>query len=174
MSTYKRGVPAGFKLDIDKPIKLGDYAEEVLGIGDGSPTVETIEAPFAPPKSKTLRRKRAKIDVGEVVTPPVSEAVVAVDAVESELHGTKRARLNVSMPSQKKLSVLVARMRKSGPEPTLNASEVLEALIMAAYDAQEHIDLGNVRRRGKYGSPSHKNFPVALAESLTNAMKEAN
>jgi len=76
---------------------------------------------------------------------------MSIVAADSDAPSPKRARLNVSMPSQKKLSVLVARMRKTGPEPTLNASEILEALVMAAYDAKEHLDLGNVRRRGKYG-----------------------
>jgi len=85
----------------------------------------------------------------------------------------KRARLNVSMDGRKRLSSIVDRMSRYGPEPDVRASEVLEAAILALYEAQEHLDLGNVRRRGKFGSPSHKNFPVALAESIKRAIASA-
>ncbi len=166
MSKRKAGVPDGFKFEVDKPIRAGDYLDEI----DVPPSKRSIPKPVVAPQPVTP--KPIEAPNGAVVDAP-SEAPETETRARGEQRKPKRARLNVSMEGQKRLSALVSRMRRLGPEPTLAASEILEGLILAAYDAQEHLDLSNVRQRGKYGSPSHKNFPVAIAESLTRAIKEA-
>ncbi|MEM9753890.1 MAG: hypothetical protein AAF916_10985, partial [Planctomycetota bacterium] len=76
--------------------------------------------------------------------------------------------------ARKRLAAIVDRMAKYGPEPDVRASDVIEALVLALYDTREHLDLSNVRRRGKFGSATHKAFPIALAESITHAMAAAD
>ena len=159
MGKRKAGIPAGFKLDLEKPdestkpIRRGDYLDEI----DARPTATAVVTPpvQVEPKQKTEPPKReAKITVANSVS-------------------AKRTRLNVSHEARERLSKIVGYMRQFGPEDDIRASEVLEATILALYEAREHLDLSNVRRRGKWGSPTHKMFPIALAESVSKGIASA-
>ena len=164
MGKRRAGVPAGFTFEVekpsknDKPIRMGDYLDE-------------IDRPLPKPVRESKPKAKSKPKQEEVRQPLPVEEPTKQPAHHKSI---KRARLNVSMEGHKRLGALVSRMKKLGPEPTIAASEIVEALILSAYEAQEHLDLSNVRQRGKYGSPSHKNFPVAISESLSRAISEGN
>ena len=155
----KAGLPDGFELGIDppnnsKPIRTGDYIDDVLGV--------------SPHANRSPIESVSKTDVVAKTVKPEQRSSPATG------QSLKRARLNVSMDGRKRLSSIVDHMANYGPEPDIRASEVIEALILALYDAQDQLDLSNVRRRGKFGSQSHKNFPIALAESIAIAMAETH
>lgn len=157
MARRRPGLPEGFDLGItnpesEKPIRTGDYLDEI----DTQPVV--VRAPTPPP----VQNGQSKAEV----KPPRSRPKKSASTSPS------RTRLNVSTDGQRKLDAIWARMREFGPEPTLRKSEIIEAMILATYDARDQLDLSNVRRRGKYGSATHKNFPIALAESIKRAMSD--
>ena len=81
-----------------------------------------------------------------------------------------RTRINIRKDGRQRLSNLQEHMAKFGPEPDIRLSEIIESLILALYESRQHLDMSNVRRRGKFGSTSHKNFPVTLAESVSRAI----
>lgn len=162
MARKKRGLPEGFTLDMEKPdesskpIRRGDYLDEI----DARPLPVAVTVPPAPEETEPdpeLKTEQAQ---------PETKAVTSASAV-------KRTRLNVSHEARDRLSKVVANMKQFGPEDDIRASEVLEAAILSLYEAREHLDLSNVRRRGKWGSATHRMFPIALAESISKAIATA-
>lgn len=175
----RKGLPKDLNLlegttkpEKDKPIRAGDYLDEMMGEGTrrSAPRATTTPEPAsgAPVAEEAPEASPAPAETPE----PKKRAPARRQGAASSAAEVKRTRLNVSMDGRKRLSSIVDRMKRYGPEPDVRASEVLEAAILALYEAQEHLDLSNVRRRGKYGSASHKNFPVALAESVKRAIAE--
>lgn len=166
----KAGLPEGFKLDVqpprdaepDKPIRMGDYLDEV-----DAPRRPVV--PVVRPPAPAIRPTESDGDAELFPNSKMAESPKA-ESRAATLTAIKRTRLNVSMDGRKRLAAIVDRMAKYGSEPDVRASEVIEALVLALYEAREHLDLSNVRRRGKFGSPSHRNFPTALAESVMKAM----
>jgi len=169
----KAGLPEGFKLDMqpprdaepDKPIRMGDYLDEVDA--PRRPVVPVVRPPVPAMRPPVVQAEPASetelFPNSKAAEPSKPESRAALSAI-------KRTRLNVSIDGRKRLAAIVDRMAKYGSEPDVRASEVIEALVLALYEAREHLDLSNVRRRGKFGSPSHRNFPTALAESVMKAM----
>ena len=158
MAKRRAGLPEGFTLDIerpaDKPIRMvWPFATGGLG---------------ARTKKAEKHAAQAKI---ESEPPGTRKAPKAARAAPASAE-VPRTRLNVSVDGQRKLDAIWQRMREFGPEKTLRKSEIIEAMILATYEARDQLDLSNVRRRGKYGSTTHKNFPIALAESVKRAISE--
>jgi len=185
----KAGLPTGFTMDLgnpregeaasDKPIKVGDYLDELDLGGGGTKEVTTPAARTPPPVSKAKPRpepaKQTSVDVAPTPTPTPRAKGPASDRPETSAKSKAeipRARLNVSLESRRRLGKIVTLMSHYGPEPDVRASEVLEAAILALYEAQESLDLSNVRRRGRFGSSTHRNFPVALSESIARAIAD--
>ena len=174
MAKSKRGLPEGFTLDIerpsDKPIRSGDFLDEIdslpAGVGISSAIAEPPAKPLSEPKQK---QKSGRVQTSEP-TPKQPEQLEATEPAPRK--AIKRGKLNVSADGERRLDAIWDRMREFGPEKTLRKSEIIDALILAAYDARDQLDLSNVRRRGKYGSTTHKNFPIALAESVKRAVAE--
>ena len=164
MSKRKPGMPAGFTLELDRPdddgpVKSGDYLDEMFSSNKTAAiaVAEPRPKPSIPPSPPAEK-------------PMTKETPRPKRPQPSSMGVTSRTRLNVSAEGRKRLGGIVDHMRKFGPEPDVRASEVIEALILALYDHREHLDMSNVRRRGKYGSATHKNFPITLAESVAGAM----
>ncbi|QDU70173.1 hypothetical protein [Engelhardtia mirabilis] len=170
----RRGIPKGLTLldgiekpVRDKPIRSGDYLDEMMGEGRPKPVVpprpqtETTVVPSPKPETETTLEGAHKTEAA-----PRRKGRHKTSSIGG------RARPNISPEGQKRLAIIVDQMVHLGPEPNLHGGEVLEAAIMALYDARDYLDLNNVRRRGKYGSVAHKNFPVSIAESIKKAIAE--
>lgn len=174
MARRKAGLPEGFDLGItkpdEKPIRSGDYLDEIDPRPAGLSLTPNAEPDAPSNPSETPKRKPR----GEAKPPPTSIARTPSPngVAKAENSSPARTRLNVSTEGQRRLDAIWERMKEYGPEPTLRKSEIIEAMILATYDARDQLDLSNVRRRGKYGSATHKNFPIALAESIKGALSE--
>ena len=64
---------------------------------------------------------------------------------------------------------LIDHVQTYSVQKDAKASEVFHALVLALYEAQEFIELGDVPARGRWGTPTAKAFPI----SLKNAFQEA-
>ena len=183
----KAGMPQGFTLELerpdeDAPIRSGDYLDEVLAPRPATqPKAPPPSTPEQPPQSATDVVVPADIEVPKprpaIPTPErqqLDEQPRSSPKRAPSVASKNRTRLNVSAEGRQRLAAIVDYMKRWGPEPDVRASEVLEALILSMYDHRENLDLGNVRRRGKYGSATHKNFPISLAESVGKAIATGN
>lgn len=180
MAKKKRAIPAGFDLGITKPderpIRIGDYLDEIDTRPAGNTAAQTAQiSPVQEPQRRLLTEPKPN----KPEPKPQSERRAQVEEKPKPAPQSKpstsapRTRLNVSLEGQGRLDAIWDRMRAYGPEKSLNKSEIIEAMIMATYEARDQLDLSNVRRRGKYGSATHKNFPIALAESVKRAIAMA-
>lgn len=177
MAKKKRAIPAGFDLGITKPderpIRIGDYLDEIDSRPAGSAVPQAAQAaPVPEPKSQPLTEPKPKKPDPKPKSEPKAKIEEKPKAAPQSKPSTSapRTRLNVSLEGQGRLDAIWDRMRAYGPEKSLNKSEIIEAMILATYEARDQLDLSNVRRRGKYGSATHKNFPIALAESVKRAI----
>lgn len=175
MAKKKRAIPAGFDLGITKPderpIRIGDYLDEIDARPAGIAVPQTAQAvQIQEPQRKPLTEPMPKKPDPKPRSEPGAQ-LEQKPAPQSKLStNAPRTRLNVSLEGQGRLDAIWDRMRAYGPEKSLNKSEIIEAMILATYEARDQLDLSNVRRRGKYGSATHKNFPIALAESVKRAI----
>jgi hypothetical protein len=184
-------LPAGFAVKIDdpddKPVTIGDYLDEE-DIAPSRPTPRQPPAPQTPSETAQADRPQVTPAVAPAKEPPTpmpsSQAVGSTALVTASpdpsrkqrpkpVAASKRTRLNVSDTARDQLAGIVEKMARFGPEPDVRASEVLEAMIMALYEAREYLDLSNVQARGKWGTPTARAFPIALKQSVSRAMGEA-
>lgn len=141
----------GDKPDEDTPVHVGDYLEETTSrISEAAPKA----SPARQVKKKAAKKKQA----GRATMPSAAR-------VQHE-SSSGRTRLNITEEKRDQLDEIVREMQRIGPERYLKASEIVDALISVLHDAREHLDMGMVRRRGKFGSQQHRMYRDALAESI--------
>ena len=180
MATAKRrppGAPPGYKVDLpdlakdDKPIRSGDFLEES---GFIAPRREQSPAEEQPAPKPATKRTRAKVSASlPVEEERESATTVALSDEDFELSGKPlRTRLNVRKTTRKNLDVVVRHLERFGGEDDVAPSEVVDALVRAAYNARDQIRGESIRRRGKYGTPQHAAYRQALTESLAQAIAD--
>lgn len=142
----------------DEPVHVGDYLEETTAR-------KPAEAP-APAKPKASAKKRSKPANDKPAEAPKAKARKPSEPIPQTQSTSGRTRLNITDEQRDKLDEIVREMQRVGPERYLKASEVVDALVSVLHDAREHLDMGMVRRRGKFGSQQHRMYREALAESI--------
>lgn len=65
---------------------------------------------------------------------------------------------------------LLRHIRLHSHERDVRASELLHALVMTVHEAMPYLDLSRVPMRGKWGSPTAAQLPVALKEAFQQAL----
>jgi hypothetical protein len=70
------------------------------------------------------------------------------------------------------LEALLRQFQQYGPQEDIKMSELFEALILIAYESRDKLNLGDLPRRGAWGSQTEKNFPSAIAEAFVRAITE--
>jgi hypothetical protein len=55
-------------------------------------------------------------------------------------------------------------------EKNVMFSEVLNALILNLYEARSELNVSRVPLRGKWGAPTARSFPIALAQAFREAI----
>lgn len=137
----------------DEPVHVGDYLEE---------TTAKQPAPANKPRQQATK-PTAKRPAAEKPQKPRREAAQPAPNPQTT---SGRTRLNITDEQRDKLDEIVQEMQRVGPERYLKASEVVDALVSVLHDAREHLDMGMVRRRGKFGTQQHRMYREALAESI--------
>ena len=140
----------------DEPVHVGDYLEETT-------TTKKTPSAKAPVKVPAKKKKKRSAPANDKTS---TEAVVGSEAVQQPQGTSGRTRLNITDEQRDKLDEIVREMQRVGPERYLKASEVVDALVSVLHDAREQLDMGMVRRRGKFGTQQHRMYREALAESI--------
>jgi hypothetical protein len=192
-----RGLPDGFALNTaeDLPVTLGDFLDEeddtrnqVLSRKVVTPAKEVTpngaaqltQGIMAPPtpEVRQLREPTASSLVSPMVAvAPLHEPPGAVpEAKKSSLHPAwkrpRRKQLNVSAEAERMLEALLRQFQQYGPQEDIKMSELFEALIFIAHESRDKLNLGDLPRRGAWGSQTEKNFPIAIAEAFARAIAE--
>lgn len=168
------GLPSDFKINVNKPVDLGDYLDE------------TTE----PSKTVQLRRQARKPvePVAELSDEPLEEQakeaqqkptrdVVRLRSKQEQTGDTakkrkpvKRKQINMSPKTLERFGELVNYVQEYSQQSDAAASEVMDAIISAHYDAMSQLRLGSVPPRGRWGTPTAQAFKDALSKAFTEAL----
>ncbi len=169
------GMPTDFKINVDKPVDLGDYLDETTEPSKTvqlrrqtkktvEPVVELSEEPVeekvqeAPKKStRDVVRLRSKQDSQTSDKPKKRKPV-------------KRKQINMSPKTLEHFGELVNYVQEYSQQSDAAASEVMDAIISAHYDAMSQLRLGSVPPRGRWGTPTAQAFKDALSKAFTEAL----
>jgi hypothetical protein len=175
------GLPSEFKLNVEKPVEMGDYLDET---GEVPSPIRLRKAERTAAKvieaEQRVVESREDVSVRAVEPPkPVidvirlrSKATETKPTVAKKQKTTPRRQINMSPKTLEAFAELVRYVQEYGPQPDAAASEVMDAIVSAHYEARDVLNLGGVPARGRWGSPTSQAFKDALSRAFTNALIE--
>lgn len=199
MGKFRPGIPQGFDLDVPevKPVSdLGDYLDEpgaspVRAVArrpapspvDAQPSPPGPAIRLAPPAVPDAAPAPARPWPAGLPTEPPAPAggVVAFpaparseprdEAVFAAPKG-KAPRREISMtPEALRMSdELLDMVQRATGQRDAKANELFHAVILLLYEARGELELHRVPRRGKWGTPTARAFPVALKSAFLEAV----
>lgn len=172
------GLPGDFKLNVRKPVELGDYLDETSeAIAPKLRRPQAFQSPINPsedyPEEQNLEAKAEAPKTGGVVQ--LREKKESLDEPQPKLKKIKppkRKQINMSPQTLERFSELVTYVQEYSQQSDAAASEVMDAIISAHHDAMSLLRLGSIPPRGRWGSPTAQAFKDALSRSFTEALIE--
>jgi hypothetical protein len=187
MANQRRGLPDTFKLDIsqaaitERPVELGDYLDE-----------ETAPAPAKPakPPLQVLPDPRPATPAPAAVGGSQAAEPVPTPARSPEPRPSPQVRQPVPKPKPRQAVSVPRKQVNMNPETLamveqlldfcqtysvqkdLKASEVFHGLVLALFEAREHLDLSRVQPRGRWGTPTAAALPIALKNAFQKAVRD--
>lgn len=157
MAKPERGLPKSFDINVPQgPVKLGDYLEEPAPVA-AAPAPEP--APQPPPPVFTAPVFTAPVPQQQQPQPP---AVLR--------SSPPRKQFNMTPETLGMIDDLLRHIRQHSRERDVRASELVHALVLAVHEAMPYLDLTRVPMRGKWGSATAAQLPVALKDAFQQAM----
>ena len=179
MVKTKRGLPEGFDLNINanSPAILGDFLDEA------PPAAEAANPPqTAAPVRERVRVESAPVGMAQrkevsALVQPVPEHVAlrrerTAEARLSSYPKPPRMELSLNHETKRMVQELLDYVQQMGPQPPAKASEMFQGIISVLHRAKGMLDLTAMPRRGQWGSPTAKAFPVALGQAFGKAIAE--
>ena len=165
MSKPERGLPKDFDIKVpDRPVQLGDYLDE----------------PPPPQRAAAARAPEPPVYTPPVQPPPtVIMEPVRVVAMETPLPAAARRgspprkQFNMTPETMRMIDELLSHIRMNSAERDVRASELIHALVLAVHEVRPYLDLSHVPPRGKWGSASAAELPVALKDAFQQAVARA-
>lgn len=149
MAKPERGLPKSFDINVPRgPVRLGDYLDEP------APPPPSDPPPVAPPAPVPF------------AAPPPSPPVIPAPGRTAP----PRKQFNMTPETLRMVDDLLRHIRLHSRERDVRASELVHALVLAVHETLPYLDLSRVPNRGKWGSPSAAQLPVALKDAFQQAM----
>jgi len=83
----------------------------------------------------------------------------------------RRLQINLSVEAERKVGELLELLNSQSPE-RVTISDLAQALFLSLHDARADINVSRLPIRGKWGTPTARSFPSALAQALREAIVE--
>jgi hypothetical protein len=179
-SKFKPGIPENFTFDVGPVSDLGDYLDEQ---GPKPPRRSGQAArPPATAATRPAAGERAPATRPAVPTPsggplPVAPPEPAAVGPQGELprerpQRQKGPRREISMtPDTLRMSDELLSMIRSGSGQRDTApNEMFHALVLLVYEAREELDLHTIPKRGRWGSPTARAYPLELKNAFLRAL----
>ena len=196
MAKNNRGLPPTFNLDIpeptpDAPVQLGDYLDEV----DSAPVVRPAAKPPQPSNVVVMPKPAERVSderppgEGRAVEPK-ARAEGQGKAAEQQArfipseprHAPRQKRkapkpplrkqINATPETQRMIEDLIDHVQTYSVQKDAKASEIFHALVLALYEAKDHLDLSDIPARGKWGTPTAQAFPISLKGAFQDAIAQ--
>ena len=186
---------------IGKPVELGDYLDEELPAPKPKPVPQAPQiqepkafvapapaspapvAPAAPTTSLEAVGGQTPANRTESFQMPARAAQAAPQALprtSPRQAAPKPQRLSSSVPRKQinmapetitMVEQLLDYVQTYGVQKDLKGSELFHGLVLALFEAREHIDLSRVQPRGRWGTPTAQALPIALKTAFQKAIQ---
>jgi hypothetical protein len=181
---------------VGKPVQVGSYLDEdpMLDLLKAqrqamvSPTTQTFAPAAAPPQAPM--KSEPQIEVIPTAAPAIApqqfiqpQPAPAVPVVENQDYAQpsvpkekkarptiRRLQINLTPDSERQVNELLEIISAQSAEKNIMFSEILNALIHNLYEARADLNVSRVPLRGKWGAPTAKSFPIALAQAFKEAI----
>ena len=177
MAERKRGLPPSFDLNVPQsvtqgPVQLGDYLDEE----EGGPVAQAAPRPNVP---SDIRGMRA-VARSAPLTPPTTGSPQPVLRPQPRpaprpphLSTTvPRKQVNMTPETLRMVEALLNYVQTYSVQKDAKASELFHGLVLALYEAREHLDFSTVQPRGRWGTPTAAAFPIALKNAFQAAIAD--
>jgi hypothetical protein len=190
-----RGLPDSFSLNAaeDLPVSVGDFLDEedvtknqvlarrLAPAASAKEPVEVapirgltqglaIEPPPESPPVAALPTRAPEAARSPVALPEARPEPPKRPALHPAWKRPRRKQLNVSADAERMLESLLRHFQQYGPQEDIKMSELFEALVIVAHRSMDRLSLGELPRRGAWGSQTEKNFPSAVGEAIARAI----
>ena len=182
---------------VGKPVQVGGYLDEdpMLELIKAqrqarmSASAPTVAAPVAPPQAPSMpepRREESRGPIPQVAAPqqyvpqqtaPAIPAAMNQDYAQAPAPKERKVRppirrlqINLTPDSERQVNELLEIISAQSAEKNIMFSEILNALILNLYEARADLNVSRVPLRGKWGAPTAKSFPIALAQAFREAI----
>lgn len=184
MAKFRPGMPEGFDLQVAPVRDLGDFLDEP-GITPSRPVRKPDPAPLelaptdrrevasAPAPAQTPQRELSVVDFLSVNREATPEPEVEPEHDwPPRGYKEKSPRREISMtPETLRMSdELLEMIRAATGQRDAKANELFHAAILLLYEVRGELHLHSVPRRGKWGTPTARAFPVAIKSAFFNAV----
>lgn len=188
-SKFKSGIPDNFSFDVAPVNNLGDYLDEpgpvVAKRGrevtppapDNRPpmqeastvvtvpeSVRTVFTPERPPPMNIDEPRR----IAPVVAPPPPE--LEADLARAPRHTGPRREVNMSPDTLRMSDELLELIRSGSGQRDTKANELFHALVLLAHEVKDDLDLHVIPKRGRWGSPTARAYPLELKNAIKRAL----
>lgn len=161
----KIGLPDSFSINVSPVVDLGDYLDETT----------TAPPSNLAPAAKADERGNQQTKMIPQVLPAnqiEQERPEQATGPSAPRRRKPRRQINMNPSTQKKFNEIIAYVQAYSPQSDAAASEIMEAIISAHYEALTHLNFGAVRPRGRWGDPTAEAFKHALSRSFVQAIVE--
>lgn len=199
MAKFKPGIPDSFTLNVEPVRDLGDYLDEPSPTPQRRPKpqeqeVRGEEAPAVPQPVHTERIVAVpepsepvfttpvfvapSAPVERIVERPVPQTVVAEPPRmsppinEDVAPKPKAPRREISMtPETLRMSdELLDLIRSGSGQRDTKANELFHALVLLVHEAMDEIDPHGIPKRGRWGTPTARAYPLELKNAFLRAL----
>lgn len=171
-----RGLPKGFDLDINAgaPAILGDFLDEVVEAPVSNPAPAILDPRIIRPNSeRETRTVPSDIPAAPAaITRNQAENTKVVPIQRGSYAKPPRFELSLNHETKRMVHELLSYIQTMGPQPAARASEMFQGIITVLHRAKDVLDLSSMPRRGQWGSPTAKAFPIALGQAFAKAIAE--
>jgi hypothetical protein len=181
MGKFRPGIPDGFALDVPEPkpvSDLGDYLDEpgaapVRLVRKALPVPATVEPVTSARTEPVVVVPAASVARPEPAPTPAPQWEPSPEPDLGPRYLKEKApRREISMtPEALRMSdELLDLVRSATGQRDAKANELFHAAILLLYEARGELALHRVPRRGRWGTPTARAFPVALKNAFLEAV----
>lgn len=183
---------------VGKPVQVGSYLDEdpVLELLKAqrqmrpSTQAATVEISAPPPQAPPMPEPMVRADMVAPTQPVTAQPQFAQAQVQlnsavpmNQDYATppaprerrvsapiRRLQINLTPDSERQVNELIEIISSQSAEKNIVFSDIINGLIHDLYEARADLNVSRVPLRGRWGAPTAKSFPIALAQAFKEAI----
>ncbi len=191
---FKPGIPDNFSFDVAPVNDLGDYLDERRPTPPVAKRAQEI-APAVKVQPTTAAPVRAAVAVSDAIrqtpdrstpvntdTPepfvaaPLSPTLPQPEAMQERprapRHTGPRREINMTPDTLRMSDELLELIRSGSGQRDTKSSELFHALVLLVFEVKEELDLHVIPKRGRWGSPTARAYPLELKNAFLKAVQQ--